>query len=221
MKKALIVILVFLIIASGAYIAIRLTDPGFNDDEKSILSSEPSNESNKVDVEINEVILGEARRQMKLIVLEYEVCAEQVWNDSWGEWGIFKKTKSIKTYGVGTYTVDLSALDAESISIDGEKLTVKITVPDVELDSVTVDFDKTEFEDTERGLLRFGDIKLTAEQSNEVNSACTEAMREKLNESSAMLAAKEAASEQIKNLFDKVLTEIDPDYEVSVSFTGN
>ena len=55
-----------------------------------------------------------------------------------------------------------------------------ITVPEPELKYITIDNEKTTFENTEKAVLAFGDIKLTQEQQNVVDKEIDTAIKEKV-----------------------------------------
>lgn len=219
MKKVFIFILLALVVCLGAYIALDkidyLTPASENvyvydneDDQMEALGN--------LELTITDSILNKSRLTAELIVLEQDVCATQVWDKSWGDWDIFSKTKAITIFGTGYYVVDLNNLNANNITVDEDKLTVTVSIPEPTLKTVDVDLEKTEFQDTENGLLRFGEIKVTAEQGTIMLSKCEQAMKKELSTDNMTLKAQKAAEKKIADVLQPVVNAVNKDYEVII-----
>ncbi|WP_242851620.1 DUF4230 domain-containing protein [Clostridium sp. DMHC 10] len=138
-------------------------------------------------------------------------------DNSWGNIGIFKKMQNISFTGKGVYVVDLSLLKSSNVSIDSNNniLTVKILKPKVEL--VTIDESKTVYETPEKGLLRFGDVKLTPEEHEIMIENVKKAMREKMNENEYSNKALTNSQKSMENIIKSILNN-DSKYIVKVNF---
>lgn len=131
-------------------------------------------------VELQESILGEARKTQHLVVREQVVqvdmeLSQMLWNIP-----LFEKTKVIHASGTGMFGYDLSGLEEASVDVDHAGKLVVIAVGEPELLYVEPDYERTTFEETDRALLAFGDIKLTAEQSAVLQQQMVQSMREEL-----------------------------------------
>lgn len=154
-----------------------------------------------------DVITGKLHEKKELVTLDVDLSEKISIDDSWGSLSIFKKISNINFAGTGTYIISLSNVKAESLSIIGNTLIVKIPPPSVK--SITIDPDKTTFEKTENGLLRFGDIKLTPSDNLELTKVVQDKMKTKMLNSELYDKAKEqslkVAQEFIKSLIPENL----------------
>lgn len=219
MKKVFIFILLVLVVGLGAYIALDKLDyltPTTSEVYVYDSEDEQMEKLGSLELSITDSILGEARETSELIVLEQDICATQVWDKSWGDWDVFSKTKTITIFGTGYYVVDLSNISANSITVDEEKLTVTVNIPDPTLKNVDVNLEKTEFQETDNGLFRFGEIKVTAEQSTIMLAKCEEAMEKQLSTDNMTQKAKESADKKIVGILQPVVNAVNKDYEVIV-----
>ena len=170
-------------------------------------------------VDFQDAIMGEAKGKSELVVMEQPVqysttlAQEGPWN-----WEIFRKTKGITYHGTGIYTVDLSQIAKDKIALDEDSKTVTIIIPHAALQYVNPDFDKIEFEDTEKGFLAFMDIKLTTEQQNEIEKVVRENMEELLSDDAILNQADEFANMKVWDIFQPVVTSVSPEYKLTVEF---
>ena len=170
-------------------------------------------------LDFQDAVMGKAEEHKELIVMEQPVQYSTTLSQEgpW-QWEVFRKTKAITYHGTGVYTVDLSGIKKEGITLDEESKTVRITVPHAALQYVNPNYDKIEFEDTEKGLLAFTEIKLTAEQQNELEKAVKEGMTEILMEQEILAQADDFANMKVWELFQPVVTSVSPEYKVEVVF---
>ncbi len=170
-------------------------------------------------VDFQDAVLGKAKEHSELIVMEQPIqysttlAQEGPWN-----WEIFRKTKAITYHGTGIYTVNLSEINKDRIEVDDNNKMVRIKVPHPMLQYVNPDYEKIEFEDTEKGLLAFTDIKLTTEQQNELEKAVMTGMEDLLHDSAILKQAEEFANMKTWDLFQPIVTSISPEYKVEVIF---
>ena len=167
--------------------------------------------------DFQQAVVGEATQHKELIVMELPVQqSTTITKYTFGNWDIFKRSKVITYYGTGVYTIDLSGVNGDSITVDNDVKEVRITVPEAKLQYVNPDFDNIEFEDTEMGLLAFTDIKLTAEQQNELEKQVMAEMTEYLSQQEFMDQADEIATAKCWETFQPLVNAVAPDYKVVI-----
>ncbi|MCR5793781.1 MAG: DUF4230 domain-containing protein [Solobacterium sp.] len=167
--------------------------------------------------DLQDAILGEASEHQELIVMEQPLSIQtSITQAGLGNLAIFSKVKNITYYGTGVYTVDLSHIDAEHIAVDEDAKTVTVRIPHAVLQYINPDLDKTEFEDTEKGLLAFSDIKLTTEDQNALQIAIRDAMKERLEKNDLFEQADRLAELKTWQIFQPLITAVSAEYTVSV-----
>ena len=120
----------------------------------------------------------------------------------------------------GVYTVDLSGMKADSVLVDENQNTVLILIPHAKLQYVNADLNKTEFEDTEHGILAFGDIKLTPEETSLLENTVYTSMEERLSEQELLDEADRFAKLKTWEMFQPLVTAISPAYKVVIELQG-
>ena len=93
-----------------------------------------------------------------------------------------------------------------------------IRIPHTYLQYVVPDLEATEFEDTEKGLLAFGDIKMTTEEQNELERSVEEAMRERLDQPDRYEEADTLALLKTYEIFQPLVTTVSREYVVEMVF---
>ncbi|MDR1563709.1 MAG: DUF4230 domain-containing protein [Oscillospiraceae bacterium] len=179
-------------------------------------SSQIDEQMGNLKVEFSNAILKEGKETAKLIVYEQNLEIDQKLDDSWFGWDIFKKTKTMTIVGKGQFIVDLSALKDADITLNEEYNLVQVSIPEAVLDNVNIDESKIRFNETDNGILRFGDIKVTPEQQAIITDSAKKAMTEKLDTALTHNKADAAAKTQIKKIFDPVVQKVNKDYWVVV-----
>jgi len=168
--------------------------------------------------DFSEAILGEAREEQLLVVWEQDVEVETELTDELLGIGLFKKTKTMRSYGTGVYTVDLSKVDDAHVTLDEDTKTVTVSIPHTCLQYINFDLDKTEFEETDHAILGFGDITLTEEEHNIVERQVEESMRETLTEDERYAEADDAALLKVYETFAPVVEKVSDEYGLEVEF---
>ena len=146
-----------------------------------------------------DAILGDEEQLKKLEVYSREVSDVATLTQA----GLFKlkafsKYQYITYNGKAVYTVDLSDLSADDITLDEETKVVTMKVP------ATV--------------FAFGDIKLTPEQQAEVETAAKDKMLEKLEAENVAEDAKAAAEHSIWEIFQPMISSLSSKYTLKVEF---
>lgn len=167
--------------------------------------------------DFEEVILGEATRKQLLIVDEQEVSVpSSITNTGLWNLNVFTKVLNLTVYGRGQYTIDLTKINKNNISLDEDTYTVTIHVPYPELHGVTYLPDKTKFGDTEKGWLAFGDLKLTPEQTQQFEVEAVEKLNTRLNEQDCFATAERFAKLTAYELYQPLVSSISPAYKVEI-----
>jgi len=172
----------------------------------------------KKTITIRDAILGESTEKESLIVLEQEASVESELSTSIADMKIFKKAKTIYSYGTGVYTVDLSGLDKEKIEVNSDLMTVTVKIPHAMLSYVNIDVDKTSFDETAKGLLAFGDIKLTQEQQKVLSQEINAEMTRSLSTEEMLSKADTAALKSVKTFISQIVSALAPEYSIIVEF---
>lgn len=170
-------------------------------------------------VDFKDAILGEASQHQEIIVMEQPLeIATTITKAGLGNLSVFSKVKNINYAGTGVYTVDMKSFSEDNVEVneDDKKITVKI--PHSTLQYTNIDYDSVEFEDTEKGLLAFGDLSLTTEQQNTLEQSIVSAMKEKLETEELLSKADEFAKMSVWNMFQPLVTSISPEYILEVEF---
>ena len=162
--------------------------------------------------------LGESRTKSDFVVLEQDIEVSTRVSQALANLALFEKSQVIRSFGTGVYTVDLSKLTADDITFDPKLNLVTITIPHAALAYVTVDVEKTEFEETKKALFAFGEIKLTNEQMNLLEQNIQSAMQEQLVSADLLAKADTAALSQVLHLLEPVVKALDPEVILNVAF---
>ncbi len=172
---------------------------------------------NKID--FSNAILGESRTKSDFVVLEQDVTVSTRVSQALANLALFEKSQVIRSYGTGVYVVDLSALSENDITMDEALASVTIQISHAKLSYVTVDLDKTEYDETQKALFAFGEIKLTSEQTNILEQNIEDAMREQLTADEILQKADTHALSQVRSLFEPIVQSVAPDYIVNIEFS--
>jgi len=168
-------------------------------------------------IDFQQAVLGEAREKQELVVLEQDVKVDTEISSAMANIELFKKTKMIHTFGTGVYTVDMSKITEGKVMVDEAARTVTIIIPHTVLQYINTDPTKTEFEETEQ-LIPIGDLKLTAEQTNVVDQAIEEAMREQLASPEQMAKADEVALLKVAEVYQPIVSAVSNEFLVIAAF---
>lgn len=169
-------------------------------------------------IDYSDAVLGESRTKSDFVVLEQDVVVSTRVSQALANLALFEKSQVIRSFGTGVYTVDLSKLSADDVTFDQKLNLVTIVIPHAALSYVTVDVEKTEFEETKKALFAFGEIKLTNEQQNILEQDIQTAMQEQLESSDMLAKADVAALSQVLHLLEPVVKTLDPGVILNVAF---
>ncbi len=101
-------------------------------------------------IDFSEAILGESREKSDFVVLEQDITVTTRVSQALANLALFEKSQIVRSFGTGVYTVDLSGLTDAEIALDTDARLVTVSIPHAALSYVTVDVEKTEFEERKR-----------------------------------------------------------------------
>lgn len=188
----------------GIYAANKLY---FINNNSKITKALPSQEDTSLSFVTEESIINQLKQCEKLITLEVDLSEKIVVDNSWGNWDAFKKLQKINFIGKGKYSIDLSNVTSSDINIDRFNNIVTVSVPKPIIDSITIDEQNTVFENTEKGFLRFGEIRLTPDELNFINKEVKARMEKKLQNSDNYTEAEKHSQSAISNIVKLIAPE--------------
>ena len=213
--KRITFIILFLGMGAGAFtIGYKLTSFS-KPSETAVLN--PEDDYERIAFDLKESILEEAEEKRELIVLEVELKEKVTIDESWGELTIFKKIKNIEYFGSGSFAVNLSNLKEEAITVDSYEKRITLTLSKPVIKECFLQEAKTLYESTENGLLRFGEITLTAEDSSLLRQKVLERMEKKLYEEELQQQAIASTELSLTEIFKVVAQGVTgEDYKVHI-----
>ncbi|MBQ1284995.1 MAG: DUF4230 domain-containing protein [Lachnospiraceae bacterium] len=172
--------------------------------------------------DFEKAILGEASRHKELVVKEQPIeIPTTITRAGLGNLQIFSKVQNVYYYGTGVYTISLAELDASNIRVDEENQKVRVMIPHACLQYINPNLDLTMFEEAGRGLLAFGDIKMTTQEQNSLQQSVVESMRERLTQEDMYLGADEFAKVSAWEIFQPLVASVSPSYLLEIMFDEN
>ncbi len=171
-------------------------------------------------IDFSTAILGESREKSDFVVLEQDITITTRVSQALANLALFEKSQVIRSFGTGVYTVDLSALSDSDIDLDNDLALITIYIPHATLAYVTVDVEKTEFEETQKAIFAFGEIKLSNEQLNLLEQNIQDAMQAELETQNMLDKADVHALSQVRDLFSPIVRSVAPEYSVEIKFAS-
>lgn len=170
---------------------------------------------NSMDIISGESLINEIKNTNKLIPLEVELSKIITIDKSIGNLEILEKYKRINFFANCSYYIDLSIINDEDLKISKEDSTLDISIPKPEVFTITILRDKTIYEDTSNGLLRFGDIKFTSEEFDLIQENIYESFKETLQDEEIYNKAISNSKISITNLLEHLTAN---QFKINVSF---
>ena len=133
-------------------------------------------------------------------------------------WGIFTKNQLITFNGTAVYTVDLSNLKKSDISYNEEEKLITLKIPHAVQEEINIPEEEIQFSDTNKGLLAFGDIKMTVEQAMKVQAEARKKMEEKLALDNVLQTADRFAKLSVWEIYSPIIKSVAKDYTLEVVF---
>lgn len=178
-------------------------------------------EDSKVYVNFSDVILSKQNETRKLIVAEQNAKVSVDLKDKMFEHidiAFLDKTQTIKYNAIGYFVVDLDHLTNKSIDDDQDKKMLTIKIEHAHLEAVDIDPNKVIINNVEGGLFSSSDIKITVRDYNKVEKELKKRITEQLDTADNGQKADEIALKKVKEIYEPIVKEIDPSYNVSVVF---
>lgn len=169
--------------------------------------------------DFEEAILGDGSQLQKLEVYTQKVSDVSVITDTGLlNWGIFTKNQLITFNGTAVYTVDLSNLKKSDISYNEEEKLITLKIPHAVQEEINIPEEEIQFSDTNKGLLAFGDIKMTVEQAMKVQAEARKKMEEKLALDNVLQTADRFAKLSVWEIYSPIIKSVAKDYTLEVVF---
>ncbi len=169
--------------------------------------------------DFQQAILGDSEKLKKLEVFRQDVSdATTITKTGFFNWNALSKTKLITYNGTVVYTVDLSSLSANDISVNEEEKIITLKIPHAVQEEINIPEDAIQFGDTERGLLAFGDLQMTPEQISQVQAGAREKMEEKLKADNVLETADRFAKLSVWEMYSPIIKGVARDYSLEVEF---
>jgi len=169
--------------------------------------------------DFEEAILGKASQKREVVVYTQEVSdATTITKTGLVNWSALTKSQVITYKGTADYFIDLSDFDKTNIFYDEETKTVTIYIPHIKRKDINIREDDIKYSDPEKGLLAFGDLKLTPEQIGAVQSAARTKMEEKLLTDKVSEIADRFAKLTIWEIYSPVVKGVGKDVSLIVEF---
>ncbi len=171
------------------------------------------NQNKPLNITTEESLINEIKSASKIIPLEVELSKLITIDKSWGNLEVFQKYKRIKFYANCSFYIDLSKLKKEDITLDDNNLTITVSNPQI----FTIDIirNKTTYEDSTNGFLRFGEITLTSEEFEEIQEEVYKSFEETLNEKDIYDQAIYNSKISLTNLFRQIIGD---DININILF---
>lgn len=131
---------------------------------------------------------------------------------------LFNKTQKITYRGKADFYLDMSRLGENSIRLDNDNRAVIIEIPHTQLAEIEIDPDQFTYEETEKGLLTFGELRFTAKQYNNLEKMCKEKIKTAVNTEENVKASEEAAVEELTKIYEPIIKTVDDSYHVEIVF---
>ena len=126
---------------------------------------------------LEEAVINGFAGVQRLIVMDVNLSENVTIDASFASWDVFRIAQKITFYATGVYTTDLGLLTENDIIFDDHRRTIVARLPRPVIDSITIHEEQTVFHSVERGVLRFGEIRLTAAEQNEITRQVKESMQ--------------------------------------------
>ena len=131
---------------------------------------------------------------------------------------VFKKCQFITYNGTAVYTVDLSKLKKNSVTLDEEKQVVTLRIPHAQQERINIPSDKISFGDVKKGILALGKMNVTPQQMAQVQTEAENKMIEKLESSHAIDEADRFAKMAVWEIYQPMINKVTTGYSLEVLF---
>ncbi|WP_055665167.1 DUF4230 domain-containing protein [Desnuesiella massiliensis] len=126
-------------------------------------------------------LVTQINQKQEIIPMEADIEQTITFDESWGNLGFFKKVQNVHFFAKGIYAVDMSKISEGNVEINNDKKSIKVTLPKPYVKSIAINEEKTIYETPQKGILRFGDIKMTPAEYQIVMEDAKKKISEKLS----------------------------------------
>jgi len=169
--------------------------------------------------DFEDAVLGDASKLKKLEVYTQKISdVSSITDTGLLNWGIFTKNQLITYNGTVVYTVDLSSIRRTDIRFDEEAKIITLYIPHAQQEEINIPEDEILFGDTTKGLLAFGDIKMSMEQASQVQAEARKKMQQKLDEDKVIDTADRFAKLSVWEMYSPIIKGVAKDYSLEVEF---
>lgn len=170
----------------------------------------------RLELQVLDVVIGEAQKESKLLFMTKDITVKSNLKETGLlDLPMFEKNQRIDFKGAVNYYVDLNYLKESSISIDKMSKTICIYIPKP-IHEINSDPTKYVIHGSKNGLVRFGDLRLTAENFVKVEKKSITTIEKKIEDNAYKEEAEKAAKEEVKKIYEPLLKGVAPDYSVKV-----
>ena len=171
--------------------------------------------------DFSEVILGDTAHPKKLEVYTVHTTdVATVTDTGLANLVIFSKVQYITFHGTAVYTVNLALVNEYCFVVDNEAMTVTIYIPHASLESINIPAEQIEFSDVERGVLAFGQLKITPEDEAKIQAEAQSRMEKQLLADRVSVDADRFARLAVWEIYQPMVTAVAPGYALDVVFMG-
>lgn len=169
--------------------------------------------------DFQDAILGDSQQLKKLEVYSTEISeAATLVDTGLANLKVFTKTQLFNYKGTVTYTVDLGGLSKEDISLDEEGMKVHLKIPHAVQEEININENDIELGDVDRGLLGIGEISMTPEEQQKLQSEARNKMQEKLDEENVIAEADRFAKMSVWEIYQPIIDKVTTGYSLEVEF---
>ena len=169
--------------------------------------------------DFQDAILGDSQQLKKLEVYSTDISGAATLVDTGlANLKVFTKTQLINYKGTVTYTVNLGELSKDDITLDEDAMKVHLRIPHAVQEEININENDIEVGDVERGLLGIGEINMTTEEIQEVQSEARNKMQEKLDEENVIAEADRFAKMSVWEIYQPIIDKVTTGYSLEVEF---
>lgn len=178
----------------------------------------PSSDKTSIKFISEENLINDIRNANKLIPMELEISHTITVDDSFGDFDVFKKYKKITYTASCAYCIDLSKVSDNDINLNYSDKSIDIKIPMPTIYSINIEDDKTVYEETVTGLLRFGDLNITSEEYGIIEREIKNSIANNMKENELYEKSCHNSKNSVSNLLMQILGS---DITVNVQFINN
>ena len=169
--------------------------------------------------DFQEAILGDSKQLKKLEVFTTDISGATTLVDTGlGNLKVFTKTQLITYKGSANYTVDLGELEKDDITLDEETKTVHMRIPHAVQEEININENEMEVGDVDRGILGIGEISITPEENQQLQSEARKKMQETLDAENMISEADRFAKMSVWEIYQPIINKVTSGYSLKVEF---